>query len=227
MFEDPSMSDMPATDTAGNEVRPLVERVQAKIKNAIRSRIEVGIAVRTLKDAAPTEDFRSLLKEQFDWDPLKAANLIKLADRFDQGKLERAFNLLSATVVEVFTAPSAPTEAMKTALARANHGDTITEALAKDIVKQVREASRKPSKPRRASGNLLRRALQKWSISWQENKEDFANLLRDFADRMSASTTAGCSRSLVASDADVAHLEGPAPVHPVGMSETDIGRLLE
>ena len=105
------------------------------------------------------------------------------------GKTETISDLtIQPTAAYLLAAPSAPDEAREAAIERAEAGEQITTAVAKEILAETRKKKR-PKQQRALSadklGLRLDKSLERYKERWnQKELSDLARHLREFADAL-------------------------------------------
>jgi hypothetical protein len=93
---------------------------------------------------------------------------------------------IQPTAAYLLAAPSVPDEARQDALERAEAGEEITTAVAREIVTGARRARKKPADPDKLSAQLDR-TLERYLVRWPDEKlPDLARQLREFADEVTS-----------------------------------------
>src|SRR5262249_37303709 len=146
------MAKQPKTDLviAGFDYTPLdagvaeiartrAERIRAKVQRSLADLIDVGNDLLAVKTALPHGQFLPWLGAEFGWTERTARHLMAVAERFGP-KSEMISDLtIQPTAAYLLAAPSAPDEAREAAIERAEAGERITSAVAKEILARARK----------------------------------------------------------------------------------------
>jgi hypothetical protein len=116
------------------------DETQWLLKKTAENIILIGKNLQAVKAKLPHGMFLPWLKYEFGLSQVTANNFMHVADRFD-GKLTKFVNL-SVSALYALASPSTPEEAVEEALHRADSGEKITHALAKQII-DAQEAAKK------------------------------------------------------------------------------------
>jgi hypothetical protein len=166
--------------------RSSADCIREKVKKTIEDIIEVGNDLVAVRYALPHGQFGPWLRAEFGWTERTARNFMAVAERFGP-KTEIISDLLIVpTAAYLLAAPSAPDEAREVAFERAEAGEQITTAVAKEILAEARKKKR----PRRQKamtadklGLRLVKMLERYKERWnQKELPDMARQLREFAD---------------------------------------------
>ncbi len=167
-------------------VQSAADRIREKVKRTLEDIIEVGQDLLSVKEALPHGEFGSWLKAEFGWAERMAQNFMSVAERF--GKTEIIADLkIAPTAAYLLAAPSVPDEARKLALGRAEAGEQITTAVAKQIMADARKARPKGGKalPPDRLGLRLAKVLERYRTRWdQKDLSTLARQFREFADQL-------------------------------------------
>ena len=169
------------------KVRSSAERIRQKVKKTLESIIEVGNDLVAVKEALPHGQFGPWLKGEFGWGERMAQNFMAVAEAFGPKTEIIADLAIQPTAAYLLAAPSAPDEARQTALERAEAGEQITTAVAKEILAETRKKRprRKKAVPSEKLGLRLVKSLERYKERWnQKELSELARQLREFADAL-------------------------------------------
>lgn len=116
------------------------DETQWLLKKTAENIILIGKNLQAVKDRLPHGMFLPWLKSEFGLSQKTANNFVHVAERFE-GKLVK-FTNLSVSALYALAAPDTPQDAIDEALQRAERGEKITHALAKQII-EAQEALKK------------------------------------------------------------------------------------
>src|SRR5262249_14424962 len=123
-------------------------------------------------------------KAEFGWSERTAQNFMSVAERFKSAKI--ADLPIQPSAAYFLAAPSVPDEARQKAVEKAEAGQEITTAVAKEIVAETRKKKRPRKQKALASdklGGQLVKALEHWRARWNPKElTELARQLREFAD---------------------------------------------
>lgn len=130
-----------------SEVSDFVQERTTEIKTLVnrtaRDIIEIGEKLIQVKDKLGHGRFGVWLKAEFKWDERTARNFMSVADKF---RSENFADLdFAPSALYLLAAPSTPEEALQSALELAEKGETISHALAKEIVERHKEEKQLPN----------------------------------------------------------------------------------
>jgi Protein of unknown function (DUF3102) len=185
-----------ALDTrVADKVRSIAVRVREKVKKTLEDIIEIGNDLLAVKEALPHGQFVPWLKAEFGWGERMAQNFMGVAERFG-AKSEIIADLnIQPTAAYLLAGPSVPDDARQKAVERAEAGEQITPAVAKEIVAAARKKDRQKRKREQdvdKLGEQLVKLLEHYRDRW--DPKEFAKLacrLRDFADALDRPKAAG------------------------------------
>jgi hypothetical protein len=125
-------------DTLDAETRIVVQQrtgeIKALMKRTAQDIIEIGEKLIDVKARLPHGEFGSWLEAEFEWTSETARRFMNVADKFKNNKL---LNLeIAPSALYLLAAPSTPDEARQAAIDRAEAGERITHATAKEIVSE-------------------------------------------------------------------------------------------
>lgn len=170
------------------QARSSAQRIRDKVKRTIEDIIEVGNDLLAVREALPHGQFGPWLVAEFGWTERTARNFMAVAERFGP-KTEMISDLtIQPTAAYLLAAPSAPDEAREAAIERAEAGEQITTAVAKEILAETRKKSRprrKKTMPAEKLGVRLVKALERYRERWPAKElSELARYLREFADSL-------------------------------------------
>jgi DNA-binding transcriptional regulator YdaS (Cro superfamily) len=170
-------------------VRASAERVREKVKKTLEDVIDVGTELAKVKGLLGHGLFGRWLQAEFGWPVRRAENFLSVAEHFGP-KYEIIANLaIQPTAASLLASPSVPEAARRAAIERAESGQRVTTAVAREIVADVRKehrrvAKRLGTKELRANlTHLLRRYHDRWE---RGDVTTLVRLLREFADELEA-----------------------------------------
>jgi hypothetical protein len=169
-----------------DKVRTAADRIRERIKKTVEDIIEVGSDLLAVKEALPHGQFLPWLKAEFGWSERSAENFMSVADKFKSAKI--ADLPIQPSAAYFLAAPSVPDEARQKAVEKAEAGEEITVATAKEIVADVRKKKRprrqKTIPPDKLAGRLVN-VLERYRDRWdQKDLAELARHLREFADSL-------------------------------------------
>jgi hypothetical protein len=170
------------------QVRETAARIWERVKKTIEEIIEVGNDLLKVKDALPHGQFGPWLRVEFGWTERTARNFMAVAEGFGP-KTEMISDLtIQPTAAYLLAAPSAPDEAREAAIERAEAGEQITTAVAKEILAETRKKRRprrKKTLPAEKLGLRLVGVLERYRERWNPKElSELARQLREFADAL-------------------------------------------
>ena len=168
-------------------VRSRVERIREKVKKTLESIIEIGKDLQEIKQDLEHGQFEPWLKAEFGWAERTARNFMAVAEQFGKSAIIADLPIVP-TAAYLLAAPSVSDKARKTAIERAEGGEEITVATAKEIV----AAAKKKRPPRRVkplpTDNLSQQlvtVLEQYRDQWNQMElEELARHLREFAAKL-------------------------------------------
>ena len=170
------------------EIRTSADRIREKVKKALEDIIEVGNDLVAVKEALPHGQFGPWLRAEFGWTERTAQNLMSVAERFGSNPKLISDLTIQPTAAYLLAAPSVPDEARQVAIEKAEAGEEITTAVAKEILAETRK-KRRPKRQKALSadklGLRLVKSLERYKERWnQKELPDLARQLREFADAL-------------------------------------------
>lgn len=177
------------------QARSSAQRIRDKVKRTIQDIIDVGNDLLAVRTALPHGQFGPWLAAEFGWTERTARNFMAVAERFGP-KTEIISDLtIQPTAAYLLAAPSAPDEAREAAIERAEAGEQITTAVAKEILAEARKKSRprrRKAVPAEKLGERLFKALERYRERWNPKElSELARQLREFADALEESRPKG------------------------------------
>ncbi len=169
-----------------DKVRNAADRIRERIKKTVEDIIGVGNDLLAVKEALPHGEFLPWLKAEFGWSERSAQNFMNVAEQFKSAKI--ADLPIQPSAAYLLAAPSVPEEAREKAVEKAEAGEEITIAAAKEIVAEARKKKR----PRRhktipadkLAGRLVN-VLERYRNRWDPKElAELARQLREFADSL-------------------------------------------
>jgi hypothetical protein len=184
----------PLTTEVVQQVRSAAQRIRCLVQRTLEDLLSVGQELLAVKETLPHGHFGPWLRAEFGWTERTARNFMAVAQRFGP-KTEMISDLrMEATAAYLLAAPSAPEEASEIALRRAQKGEHITAAVAKDILgslrnKVVRQMPQSPSLPAGKLLGQLLESLESFRQRWHPSQLSLlARQLREFADSLEGQT---------------------------------------
>jgi gas vesicle protein len=169
-----------------DKVRSAADRIRERIKRTVEDIVEVGHDLLAVKETLPHGQFLPWLKAEFGWSERSAQNFMSVAEQFKSAKI--ADLPIQPSAAYLLAAPSVPDEAREKAVEKAEAGEEITFATAKEIVAEARKKKR-PRRQKTISADKLAgrlvAVLERYRDRW-ETKElaELARQLREFADSL-------------------------------------------
>ena len=168
------------------QARTSAERIRAKVKKTVEDIIDVGNDLLAVKEALPHGQFLPWLRAEFGWSERTAYNFISVAERF---KVANFASLpIQPSAAYLLAAPTVPDEARQVAVEKAEAGQEITFATAKEIVAEAKKKRRPKRKKPVPSGKLTQRlvnVLERYRKRWNPDElSEFARQLREYADAL-------------------------------------------
>ena len=173
------------------QVRSSADRIRERVKKTVEDIIEVGNDLLTVKESLQHGQFGAWLKAEFGWSERTAQNFMSVADRF---KSENVADLrIQPSAAYFLAAPSVPDEARQVAVEKAEAGEEITFAAAKQIVAEAKKKGKRRRKPIPTDKLSVRlySVLERYRERWNRKElADLARQLREFADTLEKSERA-------------------------------------
>jgi hypothetical protein len=169
-----------------DKVRTAADRIRERIKKTVEAIIEVGNDLLAVKEALPHGQFLPWLRAEFGWSERSAQNFMNVAEQFKSAKI--ADLPIQPSAAYFLAAPSIPVEARERAVEKAEAGEEITLAAAKEIVAEARKKKRprrqKTIPPDQLAGRLVT-VLERYRDRWDPKElAELARQLREFADSL-------------------------------------------
>ena len=173
------------------QVQTVAARIRQLVKRTLEDLIAVGTDLLAVKAALPHGSFGPWLRAEFGWTERTARNFMTVALRFGP-KTEMVSDLrIDPTAAYLLATPSAPEEASEVAVTRAEAGERISVAVAKQILDALRNKrvrQRRTSTPELPAEKLLGQLLElleSFRQRWDPRRDSaLARQLREFADSL-------------------------------------------
>lgn len=166
-----------------DKVRNAADRIRERVKKTVEDIVEVGNDLLAVKEALPHGQFLPWIKAEFGWGERTAQNFMSVAEQFKSAKI--ADLPIQPSAAYLLAAPSVPDEARQKAVEKAEAGEEITFATAKEIVAEARKKKRPRRQKTIPVDKLERRlvaVLERYRDRWdQKELADLARHLREFA----------------------------------------------
>ncbi|HEY7155629.1 MAG TPA: DUF3102 domain-containing protein [Gemmataceae bacterium] len=171
-----------------DKVRSAADRIRERVKKTVEDIIEVGNDLLAVKEALPHGQFLPWLKAEFGWSERSAQNFMSVAEQFKSAKI--ADLPIQPSAAYLLAAPSVPDEAREKAVEKAEAGEEITFAAAREIVAEARKKKRprrqKTMPAEKLAGRLVT-VLERYRDRWDPKElAELARHLREFADSLDA-----------------------------------------
>ncbi len=168
------------------KVRTTAERIRMRITKTVEDIIEVGNDLLAVKAALAHGQFLPWLRAEFGWSERSAQNFMNVAENFKSAKI--ADLPIQPSAAYYLAAPSVPHEALQQAVEKAEAGEEVTFATAKDIVAKARKNKRPRRQEAISSERLAHRlgkSLKHFRDRWDPKElAVLAQRLREFADSL-------------------------------------------
>jgi Protein of unknown function (DUF3102) len=170
--------------SVAQRARATADVIRQRFLKTLDELVEIGSRLNAIRAILPHGYFGPWLKEEFGWSQRMAQNFMSVAEQFGP-KIAIIANLsIHPTAAYFLAAPSVPDVARELAIRRADAGEVITMAVAKDIVTNLRHHGENVLMPNDGPLTVqLRRSLERFRDRW--NKQELMFLivqLREFAD---------------------------------------------
>lgn len=169
-----------------DKVRTAADRIRERVKKTVEDIIEVGDDLLAVKEALPHGQFLPWLKAEFGWSERSAQNFMSVAEQFKSAKI--AALPIQPSAAYLLAAPSVPDEAREKAVEKAEAGEEITFAAAKEIVAEARKRKRprrRKTMPAEKLAGRLVTVLERYRYRWDPKElAELARQLREFADSL-------------------------------------------
>jgi hypothetical protein len=171
-----------------DKVRNAADRIRERVRKTVEDIVEIGNDLLAVKDALPHGQFLPWLKGEFGWSERSAQNFMNVAEQFKSAKI--ADLPIQPSAAYFLAAPSVPDEARQKAVEKAEAGEEITFAAAREIVAEARKKKRprrqKAVPPDKLAGRLAT-MLERYRDRWDpKDLAELARHLREFADSLDA-----------------------------------------
>jgi hypothetical protein len=168
------------------QVRTSADRIRGRVKKTVEDIIDVGNDLLAVKEALPHGQFGPWLKAEFGWSERSAQNFMSVAERFKSANFAELS--IQPSAAYLLAAPAVPDEARQVAVEKAEAGEEITFATAREIVaeaKKKRRPRRLKALPADKLGLRLMKSLERYKERWnQKELSELARQLREFADAL-------------------------------------------
>jgi hypothetical protein len=169
-----------------DKVRTAADRIRERVKKTVEEIIEVGNDLLAVKDALPHGQFLPWLKAEFGWSERSAQNFMSVAEKFKSAKI--ADLPIQPSAAYFLAAPSIPDEARQKAVEKAEAGQEITFATAREIVAEARKKKRPRKQKILPSEKVVKRlatTLERYRDRWDPKQlAELAFQLREFANSL-------------------------------------------
>ena len=120
------------------QVRSAADRIKKRIKRTVSDIVQTGLDLSAVKKQLSHGEWGVWLEAEFEWKPVTAWNFMQVAIKFSI--IEDLNSLpIRPTALYLLAQPSVPDEAREEALEKAENGEPITVAAAKEIIASHRE----------------------------------------------------------------------------------------
>jgi gas vesicle protein len=175
------------------QARSSADRIRERVKKTVEDIIDVGNDLLAVKEALPHGQFGPWLKAEFGWSERSAQNFMSVAERFKSAKFAEL--PIQPSAAYLLAAPTVPDEARQVAVEKAEAGEEITFAAAREIVaeaKKKRRPRRQKAVPADKLGLRLVKSLERYKERWNPKElSDLARQLREFADALEKPASGG------------------------------------
>jgi Protein of unknown function (DUF3102) len=176
------------------QLRSAAKRIRERVKRTLEAIIEIGRDLLRAKESVAHGQFGPWLQMEFGWSDRTARNFMEVAEVFGP-KSEIISDLaIVPTAAYLLAAPSTPYEARQIALDRAQSGETITSAVAKEIVGAARtKTARKVGiVPTNMLSVRLGKALEAFKKRWDPKEvQALVRQLQEFVHGLESGMTGG------------------------------------
>jgi hypothetical protein len=184
---------------AADRVRSSAEKIRRTVQKTLDDLIEVGQELLAVKEAVGHGHFGAWLRAEFGWTERTAQNLMSVAERFGSNPKLISDLTIQPTAAYLLAAPSVPDEARQVAVEKAEAGEEITTAVAKEIVAEAKKKRRpRRQKPVPTDKLALRlvRSLERYKERWNpDDLSELARQLREFAEALEKPERGGKKRA--------------------------------
>jgi hypothetical protein len=167
------------------QARSTAERIRGRLRKTLEDLIEVGGDLLEVKEALPHGQFGAWLKAEFGWSERTAQNFMSVAERFKSAKFAEL--PIQPSAAYMLAAPAVPDEARQVAVEKAEAGEEITVATAREIVaeaKKKKRPRRQKAIPADKLGVRLIKTLRRYQERWTGELSELARHLREFAEAL-------------------------------------------
>ncbi len=173
------------------QVRVTAQRIRQRVRQTLEVLIAIGMDLIAVKQVLPHGCFLSWLRTEFGWAERTARNFMIVAQRFGAKSAIIADLTIDPTAAYLLARPSVPEEAVTVAVRRAEKGERVTVAVAREILSKVQkmphqhhERSTAALPARKLLGQLLE-SLESFRQHWNPRQVSvLARELREFADSL-------------------------------------------
>jgi len=177
-------------------VQAAAHRIREKVKRSMQDIIEIGRDLLDVKDRLGFGHFGHWVSQEFGWSDRTARHFMEVAEVFGSKSEIISELAIAPTAAYLLAAPSAPYEARQLAFDRAKAGETITAAIAKEIIGATRKQEIRKGRISISYKitERLERMLERFRERWHPKKlHELAQQLRGFADTLDKATLNGKS----------------------------------
>ena len=124
------------------QVRSAADRIKKRLRRTVSDIIQTGLDLIAVKEQLSHGEWGVWLEAEFEWTRRQAEYFMQVAERVrDKCEIISHLNSLPIrrTALYLLTAPSVPPEAFSDAIEKAENGEPITVAAAKEIIASHRE----------------------------------------------------------------------------------------
>ncbi len=176
----------PLEARVADKVRSSAEKIRRTVQKTLDALIEVGQELLAVKEAVGHGHFGPWLRAEFGWTDRTAQNLMSVAERFGANTKLISDLTIQPTAAYLLAAPSVPDQARQAAIEKAEAGEAITVATAREIVaeaKKKRRPRRQKTVPAAKLDLRLLNVLERYKERWDSKElSELARQLREFAD---------------------------------------------
>jgi hypothetical protein len=159
------------------KLRTAADRIRDRVKKTVQDIIEIGNDLLAAKDTLPHGQCIPWVRAEFGWSERSAQNFMSVAEKFKSAKI--ADLPIQPSAAYLLAAPSVPDEAREKAVEKAEAGEEITFAAAREIVAEARKKKRprrlKTMPPNKLAGRLVM-VLKRYRDRW--DPKELAELAR-------------------------------------------------
>ena len=143
------------------QVRSSANHIRERVKKTVEDIIEVGNDLLVVKEALQHGQFGPWLKAEFGWSERTAQNFMSVTERFKSAKIAEL--PIQPSAAYFLAAHSVPDEARQVAVEKAEAGEEITFAAAKEIVAEAKKRRGRGGPSRSPPISWLCACLRCWS----------------------------------------------------------------